>query len=132
MGWMEGLVSGGAVPALETSISFAAARHRLIADNLANADTPGYRRKDLDVRAFNDALKEACGADACSSPEKAWPLARRAGAEGGILRHDGNDVNMEMELALLSKNASFHNQMVALLRKSLEAVKMAISERPGA
>lgn len=139
MAWLEGIFSGGATPALERAISFAGARHRLILDNIANADTPGYRRKDLDVGAFRESLRAACGASGGGEPAPAagpWPEARldRRGAAGelpreGILRHDGNDVNVEMELAILSKNASYHNQMAALLRKSFEMVKAAISER---
>ena len=139
--WLEGLFTGGALPASEAGLRFASARHRLVLENIANADTPGYRRKDLDVGAFQEALRAMRSGGADCVPPAALKLLRdpRNGAQGelgsaarGILRHDGNDVNAEMELALLSRNGTYHNQMASLLRKQLEEIRMAIAERPTA
>ena len=115
------LFQSGAIPHLDRGLAFASARHRLILDNLANSDTPGYRRQDLDPLAFRRALRAAEGAEPASRSD---PAARL-----GFLRHDGNDVDQERELSLLSRNASYHNQMAALLRKSFEQIRVAASER---
>ncbi len=125
---LEGMFAGGAVPAMERGLAFASARHRLILENIANADTPGYRRRDLDAGAFRCEL-EATGGKGRAE----FRMARSGEAQGvsaaGMLRHDGNDVNVEMELASLSKNASYHGQLAALLRKSYDQIRMAIGEK---
>jgi flagellar basal-body rod protein FlgB len=108
--------SSGAIPFLERGLSFAAERHRLILDNVANVDTPGYLRKDLDPEAFRRAL-EAAGRE-------------EENGRQGMLRHDGNNVDLERELALLARNAIYHGEMAALLRKSFEQIRMAVAERP--
>jgi len=136
MAWLSGFLSGGAMPALERALSFSEKRHRLILENVANAETPGYRRKDLDVASFRESLRRACGSDGAEVPAPAsWALARPgAGGEEvprqGALRHDGNDVNVELEMALLARNAMHYNAMATLLKKSFDQVKGAISERP--
>jgi len=112
--WFESLFSGGAIPAMDRGIRFAAARHRLIVENIANADTPGYRRKDLDPLDFREALRAASAG---------------SGAGSGILRHDQNNVDLEQELGLLAKNAGYHNQMALLLRKAFEQIRIAVAER---
>ena len=112
----DSFFGSGAIPFLERGLSFASERHRLILDNIANADTPGYRRKDLDPGAFRRALAEAGG-----EAEPGWQ---------GMLRHDGNNVDLERELALLARNAIYHGEMAALLRKSFEQIRMAAAERP--
>jgi flagellar basal-body rod protein FlgB len=134
-GWFEGMFQDGALPTMERSLAFSADRHRLILENIANADTPGYRRKDLDAAEFREALEEAIR----SGPGKWRELDSETFfcqecTEGpyrqGMLRHDRNNVDIEMELALLGRNAAHHNQMASLLRKEFEEIRMAIAERP--
>ena len=121
--WIEGMFRAGALPAMEQSIRFAEARHRLVLHNVANADTPNYRRKDLDVGLFHRTL---------SSETARIEEAREPRDAAGVLRHDGNDVSLEMELALLARNAAQHNRMATLLAKSLGQIRQAIAERPSA
>ncbi len=136
-GLLEGMFSGGALPHLERTLAFAAARHLLILDNVANADTPGYRRKDLDARAFEESLRAAQRDGAVPPRPREYRQLRgkEAGPSGsisqpGVLRHDGNDVDVERELAILGKNAVLHNSLAGLLRNSFEQIRMAITERP--
>ena len=49
----------GAAPALVKSLAFSEARLKMIAENVANATTPGYRAKQLDVSAFRTSLRRA-------------------------------------------------------------------------
>ena len=56
---LQGLTDGGAIPALEAMARFSAARQRLIADNVANLDTPGYRPLDADPKAFQEQIGRA-------------------------------------------------------------------------
>jgi flagellar basal-body rod protein FlgB len=56
--------------ALEQVINFTQARHGVLAGNIANIDTPGYKTRDLSVDVFQTRLKEAIQAQhaAASSP----------------------------------------------------------------
>src|SRR5689334_10297007 len=96
-------------------LRFTAARHKLIAGNIVNADTPGYRQQDLSVDKFQEALRQRL-----SSREGTGPGAVRfddIGMEaergrGGILFHDGNNRSMEQMMTDQVKNALMHNLAV--------------------
>ena len=49
---VDGFLGQSSIPALERSLQFMSARQRLLAGNLANAETPGFRPVDVDPRAF--------------------------------------------------------------------------------
>ncbi len=55
----EGLFQSTTVPILEQVVSFSQARHTVLAGNIANMDTPGYRVRDLSVEDFQSRLREA-------------------------------------------------------------------------
>ncbi|MHC4709331.1 MAG: flagellar basal body rod protein FlgB, partial [Planctomycetota bacterium] len=55
---IDGVLNADALPALESLAKFAGARHRLIANNIANLDTPGFRPMDLSVSDFQKQLAE--------------------------------------------------------------------------
>ena len=147
MSFLTTMFSQGAVPVLEKVIQFSEARHRAILENVANADTPGYRRKDLSADAFNAELKRAIGRQSESRfvfddargviedrpsllrPLSKWSDYGRHVAEG-VLRHDGNNVDIEHEMALLVRNASRGSQAASLLRKLYGQVRAVVSERP--
>ena len=56
---LPNLFDGTTIPVLEEVLSFSQARHGVLAGNVANADTPGYRVRDLSVETFQERLKEA-------------------------------------------------------------------------
>lgn len=57
-------INDGSEPVLEQVLRFTAARHRLIAENVVNISTPGYRQKDVSLelrrqfQTIETALKE--------------------------------------------------------------------------
>jgi flagellar basal-body rod protein FlgB len=87
-----------------------AERQRLIAGNIANADTPGYQARDID---FASALRAATGGAAAgvaathaahvapTSPAQTW-LKYAAPAQTNL---DGNSVDMDRERASFADNA---------------------------
>jgi len=60
---IEGLMNRGNGALLEQVINFASQRHKLMLDNIANVDTPGYRQKDLSVEPAYGAVWEGLGVD---------------------------------------------------------------------
>ncbi|MFN0059565.1 MAG: flagellar basal body rod protein FlgB [Planctomycetota bacterium] len=137
----------GAMPAMEATLRFTEARHRLILSNIANVDTPGYRRLDLDVSRFQRDLKTALrdGRDSeLTATEFAAGAHRRVStrqaalttsyrprlAYEGPVRHDENSISPEREMAVLAMNAGTYSRMAALLRKAYGQLRAVIGEKP--
>jgi flagellar basal-body rod protein FlgB len=118
--------------ALERGIAYATRRHEVIARNVANMETPGYRAEDV---VFDDALRPLMA----SMP--AQPLGGLLpGAPAGrpvqlIYSEDappgdnGNDVQLDKQMARLAENAMFHNALVQILAGQINSLKQAISGR---
>jgi flagellar basal-body rod protein FlgB len=109
---------------LDAGIKAEEVRQRTIAGNIANLETPGYRR--LDVRfeeLLAKALKSARVADVGDvEPEIFQPRSTP-------IRSNGNDVNMEMEIGEMLKNSSRETAFVRLLRKKFAQIENAITIR---
>lgn len=131
----------GAVPALVKTLSFGEARLKMIAENLANAQTPGYRAKQLDVQGFQQALGAALDARK-ADPGK--PFVVESGQEvrtttaGGlkitpserpvdnVLFHDGTNVSIEREMADLAQTGLTHELATTLMRDRITGLRKAI------
>ena len=55
----EGLFQSTTIPVLEQVVNFSQARHTVLAGNIANMDTPGYRARDLSVETGSRVLLDA-------------------------------------------------------------------------
>lgn len=99
---------------LERYMDLLSARQKLVAANIANADTPGYRTQDID---FQFELRNAAGA-----------APRVVDAPGLAARNDGNNVSMDREARLLAENALRFQLASNLARAQLRAVRSAIEE----
>ena len=97
------------------------ASQRVTAENVANADTPGYRARRLD---FASALGEAL--ERPSRTPLAEPAVVRAG--GAAVKNDGNDVDLDRELRALSENSIRFQHALQTMRGGLSAVRKAIQE----
>ncbi len=96
-------------------------RQRLVAANIANADTPGYRTRDIDfgremARAFDQP-----GADPL-------PSITVHEVDGLRVKNDGNNVSLDRELQLLADTGIRFNLAAQMLRGKIQAVKTAIRE----
>lgn len=76
---------------LHSALDRASQRQALLTNNLANVNTPGYKRRDLD---FNITLQNEMGR----------PRIQPIGQEGGAtIRLDGNGVDLEKEVMSLAE-----------------------------
>ena len=91
------------------------ARQKLVAGNIANADTPGYKTRDID---FQSELRGALGTSTLNVVE----------TPGLVAKNDGNNVSIDRETRLLAENALRFNVASALMKSHLRAVRMAIQE----
>ncbi len=109
---------------LDAGIKAEEARQRTIASNIANIETPGYRR--LDVR-FEELLAKALKSKRAGSPSRVEPQVFQS--QSTPIRSNGNDVNMEMEIGEMLKNSSRETAFVRLLRKKFAQIENAITIR---
>jgi flagellar basal-body rod protein FlgB len=130
--FIERLLNQGNAPLLERTLEFTAARHKLIAENVVNVDTPGYQQKDMSLEKFQAMLRERVEARR-HAPPGATSFADIDGElenpERGILFHDGNNRSMEQLMSDQAKNALLHNMVVELLKKQYSAMENALRER---
>ena len=56
---LSSLFQSSTIPVLERVVNFTEARHGVLAGNIANLDTPGYKTRDLSPETFQEQLKEA-------------------------------------------------------------------------
>lgn len=127
------------IQALATSLNFRKMRHELIASNIANADTPGYRAKRLD---FEDALARALDVDGQKNMLTDSRRHFNVGGGGfsnlkpeiyedpnGIVSEDGSTVDRDRELALMAENQLLYEASIQLLNKKLGLKKYAVSNQ---
>ena len=111
-----------------------AERQRLVAANIANADTPGYVARDFD---FASALREAtagagaAGATASSAqaPGRFQPRLQFAQPAQGSL--DGNSVDMDRERAAFVDNALKYEATLRFLNSSVRTMLEAMKSHNG-
>lgn len=103
------------------------ARIKLIATNMANIDTPGYKARDLDFR--NELLRagdsEGNGGGGRLDLASFNPVAHRV--SGLIERPDGNNVSVERESLLLAETQMKFNVGVQLLKDQFHTISLAIN-----
>jgi flagellar basal-body rod protein FlgB len=126
------------IPVLEQVIGFAQARHGVLAGNVANLDTPGYKTRDLSPDLFQQRLKEAVDSRKASTGLKSPGEISSNGYEDfrevkdtfqSILFHDDSDVGIEKQIVEISKNQSMHNLALTIMTSQFRLLQTAISER---
>ncbi|MDE3195074.1 MAG: flagellar biosynthesis protein FlgB [Acidobacteriota bacterium] len=95
-------------------LSWLSERQEVIASNIANADTPGYKALDVEPGDFSATLNEAKEA-----------IVEVPGLPS---RNDGNNVSMDREARLLAENNVRFNLATQLLRSQIKELRSAIEE----
>jgi flagellar basal-body rod protein FlgB len=137
---LPNLFDNTTIPVLQEVISFAQARHNVLAGNIANADTPGYRVRDLSVDTFQQRLKKLIEARNYERREVVSPGSPHASHPGDEMRNvreslksiqflDGSDVGIEQQVTEVAKNHFLHNLSVSIMNSQFRLLQSAISER---
>lgn len=106
---------------LERYLDLLAGRQRVVASNIANLDTPGFRAKDFDFQA-----------EFARSLESGQPAEPRILEVDGLLtKPDGNNVSLDRESRLLAENSIRFQIASSVLRSHLRQVRSAIKEGQG-
>jgi len=127
----------------QAALNLRARRQEILASNLANADTPNYKARDLD---FASALRGALGGTGTMGGALALARTRSAHLEGGGLGGgtagaflyrstvqpslDGNTVDMDVERAHFTENALHYQFLLDRIAGAYSTMKLAVgSER---
>jgi len=121
---------------LRTRMNWHQERQRLLAENVANADTPKYQPRDLAPLDFGRQVQQASGQLqlALTSPSHlSGPSATSAFATERPGKYDvrpaGNAVNLEDEMMKVAANQMDHQAAISLYSRSMGLLKTAIGKR---
>jgi flagellar basal-body rod protein FlgB len=105
---------------LERYMDVLAARQKLVASNIANVDTPGYKTQDVDFQTeFNNVLN---GTSNTTHSQEVTGLR---------VKNDGNNVDLDREARLLSENSIRFSAASNLIKGQLRIMKAAIHDGQG-
>lgn len=100
---------------LGSYLSFLTRRQEVVASNIANADTPGYKTRDVEMPGdFSSVFRQFT------------PLT--AETSGLTTRNDGNNVSIDRESRLLAENDIRFNLATQLLKGQVKGLRSAIEE----
>ncbi len=106
---------------LRAGIKASSARQSVIANNIANLNTPSFRRQAVNFEALmNEALQSGDHAD----PAGVAPMVIRP--QNTLVDANGNDVNLDSEVGDLIKNSAMYKTYFRLLGKMVKQMEMAI------
>lgn len=109
----------GGISLIERALNLRAFYHRIIAGNIANANTPNYKRKEIDFASeINREIKRL---------KEVKVIEENEGREG-IIPPDGNTVDLEKETVNLTENTLMYNALVQVLVKRFSMMRYIINE----
>lgn len=120
--------------ALKTKMKWHQSRQGVLAENVANADTPGYQARDLKKVDFDDTLKKVSRALVTSRTHPAHIEVRSGPAYGFDAEKtgqfevtpDGNGVALEEQMMKLTSNQMDYQTATTLYSRSLGLIRTAI------
>ena len=131
----------GNLDTLQGSLHGLTARNRAIGENIANADTPGYKRLEV---SFEGNLRKAINAKAALTDDlplktgSARHFSLGPSGDGSLTeirkvndesyRNDGNNVNIDLEMANLAETNIRYNTMATLTKGKFEGLKSILRE----
>ncbi|MBI2471700.1 MAG: flagellar basal body rod protein FlgB [Planctomycetes bacterium] len=109
---------------LEKMLDVSSVKHKVIANNIANVNTPGYKKMDV---SFAEQLEKALNEASTNKFDALQPkivISKEDTSEA--VRNDGNNVDMDKEVSALVKNTLSYSIYTQLLAKKYEGIKSAI------
>jgi len=123
----------GLLDALTGSMRMLTRKQEVIAQNIANADTPGYRARVLDETGFAARLGPAVAPTARMTAlgAKAPMPARGVVEAASEVKPNGNSVSLEDEMLAMGRVQTDYAAATALYRKSVGLLKIALGRTGG-
>ena len=114
---------------LEKMLDVSSIKHKVIANNIANVNTPGYKKMEV---SFADQLEKAVNESSVNKFDTLQPkIVISKEDTNDTVRNDGNNVDMDKEVSSLVKNTLSYSIFTQLLAKKYEGIKSAIEGSRG-
>lgn len=121
---------------LEQALSTATLKQKVIASNIANVDTPNYKSKSVDFKStFNQALNSQ-SISSYKTSSKHLPFSNEVSSFHPQIKvnnetkykNNGNNVDMDYEMAQLAKNQLWYNAVTDRVNGQLNSLRTVINE----
>jgi len=138
---LPNLLGSTNIPVLQQVLNFAQARHGVLAGNIANINTPGYKTRDLNVEVFEQRLKQAIDQSnkSASNPQHFSegmrfkdpddPIRKVSDSMNNLLYHDSTNIDLEQQVTEINKNQIMHSLALQVMTNQMQLLQTAISER---
>lgn len=136
---IDKLITSDTTKLMEKALDAASLRNAVIANNLANIDTPGFKRSDVRFEEeLARALSKSGGITGKRTREEHIPIGARPATEVSArvemqndisVRNDGNNVDIDREMAALAKNTILYNALIQEISGEFQKLKTVINGR---
>jgi len=135
---IENLLFGKTANILEKGLDTASLRNQVLSKNLANVDTPGYKRFEVMFEAELSKARQQNRLKVTITHERHIPIGSKNGltaepkvvrSDDSSMRNDGNNVDIDREMAALAKNTLVYGAIAQELNGEFQKLKMAINGR---
>lgn len=124
-GMIEGIFNRENYEAAKLMLDASVLRHTAIASNIANVETPGYKRVDLDPK-FESQLVRLLQSGSPQGLDGVQP-SLMVDSKSPSVRPDGNNVKIDSEMLSMNRNAMEFEFLAQYMNRSFKRVKTAIS-----
>lgn len=121
---------------LKAKLNYTSARAGVLAQNIANTDTPGYRARDVKEPDFKNVLAQQQGLQMTATSPKHMGMQMGAVGMQTIMREStyelsptGNNVVIEEEMQRVALNQGEYNKALNLYRKTVQMFKTALGSQ---
>jgi len=125
---VDGIFSSQQYVTAKKLLDVSALRHSAIASNIANVETPGYKRIDVSTDFENKLQQAAMSGDIEAVRSLNAEIVHDANTAS--MRADGNNVSLDREMMLMSQNKVEYDFLTQYLSNNLNRIKSAISTNP--
>jgi flagellar basal-body rod protein FlgB len=154
---MNSIFESTLIPLLEKGAAFSEKRQEVLMGNVANIDTPNYKRRDLPVEDFQKALQKAIerrhqsriqpkSNSIHSAPVSLNPILTQAtqtiddlfspelfkaveATQNNLTFQDGSNRSIESEMMDMTRNTMMQSQLIELMISQMNILETAITER---
>jgi len=132
---MSGWLNGPVLNVLQKGLEASDMRQQVLSNNVANIDTPNFKRSDVDFQAV---LGVALGDKSGALSMKQTSLKHLAGLANGngsgiivtdqstSLRNDGNNVDVDREMTNVAENGLYYSSLTRAISAQLSLLRMVI------
>lgn len=120
------IFGGTTLPLLQTALNRDSLQQNVIAQNIANVDTPGYKEKQV---VFGDVFQNALKAKKTDSRQLSFSnegSSRVVQNQSTTIQNNGNSVNIDQQMSDLAKTQIDDQALVAAVNHKLQDLKLVI------